>query len=409
LNVSLLVAKRYLFAKKSHHIINIISGVSLLGVAVATAALCIILSIFNGLQNFVGQSVNAMSPDIEITQKYGKIIADSSISIAQLSQIEGVEYLSGVLSDAAVFVHQNQQYIAKIKGVETDYYRINRMDTLTEGHFELQYKNFPLAVLGAGVAFHLNCQISPTVNNSLTVYYPNRLQKRTAVMNENSLQRATFSPSGIFYSYTDFDNEFVFVPIAAARELLGYKTGFTSIEIRCKSDVNKNKVQKEITQLAGKNFYVKNAYQQQEELYKVMQSEKWITYAILAFILLIATFNMTGMMAILMLEKKKSTQILYCMGGNLQFIRRIFVYQGMLISGIGLLCGLCIGLIFCLLQHIFGFLTFGGNVFLLKAYPIDVQMMDILLICLIVISISFFMVNLLVRKLFPHKKTKERN
>jgi ABC-type lipoprotein release transport system permease subunit len=401
LNISFFIAGRYLFAKKSQNIINIISVISLLGVSVATAALCIILSVFNGLQNFVSQSLNTLSPDIEITPKYGKIIREDACNIDQLSRIEGVEYIAGVLSDVAVCSYKEQQYVVQIKGVDADYQKMSRIDTITEGDFALQYEQFPLAILGAGVANKLGCFPSQIINNSITVYYPNRLQQQSALPNQNSLNMQHITPVGVFHSYTDFDNELVFVPIRFARALLGYEKGYTAIEIRCQSSLKKQDIQQKIQLSVGDRFHVKNAFEQEEELYKVMQSEKWITYAVLAFILLIASFNLIGMMAILILEKQQSVKILYCMGANVPFVRRIFIFEGLLISGIGLVLGLVIGLTFCLLQHIFGFVTFGGEAFLLKAYPVDVQIHDLLLICFIVMAIAFPCVYVLVRKLCP--------
>jgi ABC-type lipoprotein release transport system permease subunit len=397
-NVSLFIAKRYLFARKSHNIINIISIISFAGVAMATTVLFIVLSVFNGLINFVEHSFNAFSADVEITPKHGKLIPENAIDLQRIISLEGVEYISEVLSDVAVFVYEDRQYIAKIKGVSPDYMRMNRLDTIIyHGRFLLENGNFPFAVLGLGVAAHLNCLPSGTISNSLKIYYPDRMRKQSAVVSVNTLNVQPITPAGIFYSNTEYDAELVFVPLNFARKLLGYDDGYTSLEVRCTS----SKTQEDIRKIAGEDFYVKNSYQQEETLFKVMQSEKWITYAILSFILLIASFNMIGMIAILILEKKPSAGILYSMGANVGFVRRVFIYEGMLIAVLGVITGLLLGIIFCLLQMKFGFITFGEGSFILQAYPVAMQWKDVLFIPFIVFLITLPSAYFLTGKIYP--------
>ena len=401
MNVSLFIAWRYLFAKKSHNIINIISIVSFVGVMIATAALFIVLSVFNGLTGFVEQSFNAFSADIEITPRYGKIISQDAINIKEIASLEAVEYHSEVLSDVAVFVYDDRQFIAKIKGVYPDYARMNHMDTIVRnGSFLLEHSGFPFAVLGYVVAAHLSSPVSSSINNALKIYYPDRTKKRSTAMSIDALNSQSITPTGIFYSQTEYDEEFVFVPLNFARTLLGYESGATSLEIRCKPSAKKADVQAEIKAIVGENYYVKNAYEQEEELFKVMQSEKWITYAILSFILLIASFNMVGMIAILILEKKQSVSILYSMGANIGMVRKVFIYEGILISLLGIVSGLFIGFIVCLLQIWFGFVSFGDG-YLLTAYPVAMQWIDVLLIPLVVLCITLPASYLLSRRIYP--------
>ena len=401
MNVSLFIARRYLFAKKSHNIINIISIVSFVGVMIATAALFIVLSVFNGLTGYVEQSFNAFSADIEITPRYGKIIPQDAINIKEIASLEGVEYHSEVLSDVAVFVYDDRQFIAKIKGVYPDYARMNRLDTIVRnGDFLLEHSGFPFAVLGCVVAAHLSSPVSPSINNALKIYYPDRTKKRSAAISIDALNSQAITPTGIFYSFTEYDEEFVFVPLNFARTLLGYESGATSLEIRCKPSSKVANVQAEIKAIIGENYYVKNAYEQEEELFKVMQSEKWITYAILSFILLIASFNMVGMIAILILEKKQSVSILYSMGANIGMVRKVFIYEGILISLLGIVFGLFIGFIVCLLQIWFGFISFGDG-YLLTAYPVAMQWKDVLLIPLVVLCITLPASYFLSKRIYP--------
>ena len=404
MNVSLFIARRYLFAKKSHNIINIISIVSFVGVMIATAALFIVLSVFNGLKGFVEQSFNSFSPDIEITPRYGKIIAEDSLDMKKIATLDGVEYTSEVLSDAAVFTYEDRQFIAKVKGVYPDYYKMNYLDTIiVSGGFLLEQGDFSFAILGSGVASHLGCPPSATINNALKVYYPDRMKKRSAAVSVDALNSQVVTPVGVFFSHTEYDVEFVFVPLRFARNLLGYESGMTSFEVRCKPSARVADVQKEIKEIVGNRYYVKNAYEQEEELFKVMQSEKWITYAILSFILLIASFNMVGMIAILILEKKHSVSTLYSMGASLSMVRKIFIYEGSLISLLGIASGLFIGFVVCLLQIQFGFVSFGdGSIPSLASYPVEMQCLDALLIPLVVLCITLPASYLLSRKIYPN-------
>ena len=405
MNISLFIARRYLLAKKSHNIINIISIVSLVGTAVATGALFIVLSTFNGLQTFVEQSFNAFNADIEITPKQGKIIVENAFDLQEIASWKEVDYLSPVLSDVVGFEYEQQKFIAKIKGVNLDYQRMNCLDTtVRNGIFLLDDNGFPLAVLGSGVSSTLNCPVSEMINNSLKIYYPNRTKKKSAVISMESLNYEAITPVGIFNTQTNYDGEYVFVPLYFARQLLGYESGYTSLEIRCKSKKDIDIVQNKLTKLLGDDYFVKNAHQQEEMLYKVMQSEKWMVYAILSFILLIASFNMVGIIAILILEKKKDIHILHSMGANTKTIRRIFLYEGFLISVSGTLIGFVLGLIFCLLQIYFQFIGFGEGSYILEAYPVEIRLTDIVLIFAIVFCITLPPAYLPVRKLLAKEE-----
>ncbi len=399
MNVSFWIAKRYLFAKKSHNIINLISIISLIGISVATGAMFIVLSMFNGLQNFIGQTFNAFNPDLEITPQKGKIISDTTIGLSNIIAMPDVEYCSGVLADKVVFVKNQEQYITTMKGVATDYARMTRMDTIvTEGNFLLKKNNVPFAVLGGGVAYRLNCNINNPIENQLKIYYPDRTKKRISATGTDAVLSQTIIPSGVFHTYTNYDNQFVFVPIDFARSLFNYPSGFTSIEIKCKKN-QINKVQKQLTYEFGDRFFIKNAYQQEEDLYKVMQSEKWAIYLILSFILLIASFNMMGMMSILILEKKNQIGTLFSLGISNKHIKQIFLYEGLLIVSIGVLIGFVIGLIFCFLQYKFGIISYGDGSYLISAYPVQIQFTDIMLIAAVVLLIALPTIYIPTKKL----------
>jgi ABC-type lipoprotein release transport system permease subunit len=381
-NAALYIAKRYLFAKKSHNIINFISMLSLIGVAVASGALLIVLSIFNGLQDFIAQSVNAFNPDLEITSREGKVFPQNAINLQKIAAWDDVQYCSEVLSDVVVFACEDRQFIAKLKGVRNDYTKMNRLDTMVEGRFVLHENDNDFAVLGGNIAYRLDC-FAGVPNTFLKVYYPDRMRKNVSINNLSSLNSQIIIPSGVFYTYTEYDAEYVFVPIDFAKQLLGYDSAYTSVEIKCK-DGKVNAVQRKLKEMYGDKFYVRNAYQQEEDLYKVMQSEKWGIYAILSFILVIAMFNIISMMTILILEKKEQIKVFYSMGADKTMIKNIFFYEGLLITGIGLLIGIVIGLLFCFLQSQFEFITFGDGSYLLSAYPVKIKILDVVMILLVV-------------------------
>ncbi len=382
MNAALYIAKRYLFAKKSHNIINFISMLSLIGVAVASGALLIVLSIFNGLQDFIAQSVNAFNPDLEITSREGKVFPQQAIDLQTIAAWDDVQYCSEVLSDVVVFACEDRQFIAKLKGVRNDYTKMNRLDTMVEGHFVLHENDNDFAVLGGNIAYRLDC-FAGVPNTFLKVYYPDRMRKNVSINNLSSLNSQIIIPSGVFYTYTEYDAEYVFVPIDFAKQLLGYDSAYTSVEIKCKEG-KVNAVQRKLKEMYGDKFYVRNAYQQEEDLYKVMQSEKWGIYAILSFILVIAMFNIISMMTILILEKKEQIKVFYSMGADKTMIKNIFFYEGLLITGIGLLIGIVIGLLFCFLQSQFEFITFGDGSYLLSAYPVKIKLLDVVMILLVV-------------------------
>ena len=355
---------------------------SLIGVAVASGALLIVLSIFNGLQDFIAQSVNAFNPDLEITSREGKVFPQNAIDLQTIATWDDVQYCSEVLSDVVVFACEDRQFIAKLKGVRNDYTKMNRLDTMVEGRFVLHENDNDFAVLGGNIAYRLDC-FAGVPNAFLKVYYPDRMRKNVSVNNLSSLNSQIIIPSGVFYTYTEYDAEYVFVPIDFAKQLLGYDSAYTSVEIKCKEG-KVNAVQRKLKEMYGDKFYVRNAYQQEEDLYKVMQSEKWGIYAILSFILVIAMFNIIRMMTILILEKKEQIKVFYSMGADKTMIKNIFFYEGLLITGIGLLIGIVIGLLFCFLQSQFEFITFGDGSYLLSAYPVKIKILDVVMILLVV-------------------------
>jgi lipoprotein-releasing system permease protein len=368
----------------------VISIVSLVSVMVSTGALFVVLSIFNGLQNYVSLNFNSFNADLAIFPKEGKTFSMSKADLQKIQQLEGIYYLTEVLSDVSVFVYEDRQFIAKIKGVYPDYYRLKRLDTMVyAGEYLLQKGDNYFAILGSGVANRLKCATSPLINNSLTIYYPNRNKKLNPTNPSQNIITERLTPFGFFASGTDYDGSYVFVPIDFARKLMNYTNQVTSIEIGINSNTSIKNIKENIIAIIGSTYEVKDAYQQENELYKVMKSEKMAIYLILSFILLVASFNIIGMIAILVLDKQKDINVLYSLGADNTFIKRIFMFEGMLISLSGAIMGLIIGGIFCWLQIRFHFIHFGDGSYLLNYYPVQIYGRDIVFILLTVTAICF--------------------
>lgn len=375
MSVSFFVAKRYLWAKKSHQLVQLLSRISIVSIAVCTAALLIVLSVFNGLQAFIGSRFNTFHADIELTARQGKTFPFTEAQRLRIAQTDGVEYVSGVCCDLAVLSFEDRQFIARLKGVETDYYRMKRLDTtLYSGRFLLESGENPLAVIGSGVERRLHCGISEFVSNSISVYYPQRKQRLSAAQPMQGLNTARLTPVGGFVTRTEYDENYVFVPVSFMQTLTAHEGEVTSVEIRVSPGIPAQKVIASLQKEWGEDFVLKDLYQQEAEMYKVMRSEKWAIFAILSFILLIASFNMIGMMTILVLDKKKDMGIFYAMGADTSLIRKIFIQEGLLITCIGAGAGIVTGGICCALQQHFQLIQFGDGI----AYPVDVHAGDIL-------------------------------
>lgn len=389
MKVSFFVAKRYLWARKSRQLIQVISWISLVSIAVCTAALFIILSVFNGLEDFIGSRFNSFHSDIEITVRQGKTFALTPAQLQSLRGMDGVEYVSEVCSDMAVLTCGDRQFIAQLKGVAPDYHKMKRLDTAVyAGQFLVASGEFALAVLGAGVEQKLHCGIADYVTNSVGVYYPRRDRRFSAAQPMQGLNSGQLTPAGCFVSGTEYDENYVFTSLAFVQHLTGHEGEVTSVEVRVAPRASVGKVKARIAGLLGDEYLVKDQYQQEEEMYKVMRAEKWAIFAILSFILLIASFNMVGMMAMLVLDKKQDMGVFYAMGAEKKLIRRIFIQEGLLISAIGTFAGMLFGFVFCFLQKTFHLIRFGESGYTLNYYPVEIHGFDILCIFAVVLLIT---------------------
>ena len=389
MNLPFYIAKRYLFSKKSHNIINIISVISVVGVTIGTLALVVVLSVFNGFEDLVKSLYNSFNPDLLITVKEGKTFHESDISRNDIEQIPGVISYTQVVEENALLKVKSEQYIVTLKGVSNDFLRQNPMDSmLVDGRFILEDNKTDFAIMGYLVAYHLGIKIND-FENPITVFVPKRSGKNISVL-EQSFNTGFLIPSSVFSIQQEIDSRYIIVPINFAKKLLEYSTELTSIEIRIQPDADADKIQKQIQTLAGKSFVVKNRYQQQELLYKIMKSEKWAIFSILTFIIIIAAFNVVGSISMLILDKRKDIAILFSLGADEKKLKRIFLQEGILISISGTLIGLLLGFILCYLQIQFGLIKLGGETgaFVIDNYPVKMKLMDFVAVFSIVFIIG---------------------
>lgn len=386
MNFPFYIARRYLISKKSHNIINIISVISLIGVMVGSMALVVVLSVFNGLESMVEKNFNSINPDFVITPKHGKVFNVDSSMVAKLSSIDGVAGVTKVLDDIAMLKYNDQQIIARLKGVDDNYGKFNHFDTLiTEGKFTLKSGDINRAIFGVGVAYNLGVNLGAM--KSVTAYYPNRFS--TNMSDFSAINSEVMLPSGFFSVQTESDLTYVFVPLQLMQSLTQYENQVTAYEVSLAPKGSSAKVKSYIQNVIGPDLVVKNRYQQEEVMYRIMQMEKIAVFIILSFILFLATFNIVGTITMLIIEKKKDVQILRNMGASKSLIEKIFIAEGVLINLLGGGLGLLLGAAICFVQQQFGLITMGQTnaEYLITAYPVQMNLLDFVLI-FVVISIT---------------------
>jgi len=389
ISFSFRIARRYLFSKKSHNAINIISGISAAGVGVGAMALVCVLSVFNGFELLISDMFSSFDPDLKITLTHGKTFDDNSQELNNVCKLKSVAYFTEVVEENALLRFKNKQMPATIKGVSNDFEKMTRIDSIMyDGKFILNDGAFERAVPGVGVASILG--LGAHFIDPLYIYAPKRTSKINLLRPESSFNQMGTFVSGIFsVKQLQYDDHYVIVSIKLARDLFDYeKTKVTSVELKLANGVDQEKVQKQIKNLLGDRYQVKNRYEQQESFFKIMKIEKWFTYLILCFILLIASFNIIGSLSMLIIDKKGDIETLRSLGANNQLIKRIFLFEGWLISVVGAISGIGIGALMCLLQQHFGILKLGTG-YVVDAYPVLTNPMDFLLVFVTVIVMGF--------------------
>jgi len=355
---------------------------------VGTMALVVILSVFNGFDNLVKSLINSFNPDLRITLAEGKTFNPASDTLLKLKEIPGVLDISHILEDRALVRYDEQQTIAVIRGVSSNYEEVTGLDSMiVEGIYDLGGESEPHAVIGRGIRIFLNVMLlSP---RQMTIYVPRRKAEFSFDANR-ALNRKYLSVSGVFSIEQDFDIKYIIVPIEFARDLFEYSDAEVNmLEIKLAQGANVNQIQDKISTLLGDRFVVQNRYQQNDVFYKTMQTEKWAIFLILIFILIIASFNVIGTLTMLMLEKKKDMVTLRNLGADAGLLRRIFLFEGWLITASGAVFGTLLGLIICWLQITFKLIKLqGSGSFIIDAYPVLVKPLDVIVTLIAVIIIG---------------------
>jgi lipoprotein-releasing system permease protein len=401
------IARRYLFAKKSHNAINIITLVSVIGVAVGTMALVVVLSVFNGFEKLILNLFNAFNPDMEIRLKEGKVFSMDEIPLEELKNIPGVVLYSELLEETALLTYRDRQHLVTMRGVNDSFISITGIDTmLVAGEFILEQGDADFLVLGQGVEYVLGANINDFLN-PINLYVPKR-GRSTGLQPSQAFNASSNFASGVFGVQAEFDMEYILVPMRLARQLLEYDNEVTSVVIGLDASANAIRVQRQMQDLVGPGFEVRNRLQQQDFLYKVMRSEKWAIFLILTFILIIASFNVIGSLTMLVIEKTRDIRILHSMGASQKVIRRIFLVEGIMISLGGALAGIFLGGLISWLQMRFGIIAIQAEgSFIIDAYPVYVKALDFVLVSITVFGIGLLASVLPVRNISLLLETKK--
>lgn len=396
MNLPFYIARRYLFSKKKHNAINIISAVSVCGVALATLALVCTLSVFNGFQDMVAGFFTAFDPELKITVREGKVFDPHESRVAQIHAMSEIEVWTETLEENAMVQYKDRQTMAVVKGVEDNFEQLTAIDSLLygTGKFVLNDSVVDYGILGVELMSELGTGIQFV--DPLQVYAPKRnarvnMANPAASFNSDYL----FSPGAVFIvNQQKYDARYILTSLGFARRLFDYDTEVSAIEIKLKPGSNIDAVEKKMEKILGERFVVQNRYEQQADVFRIMEIEKFISYLFLTFILAIACFNVIGSLSMLILDKRDDVKTLRNLGAGDQLITRIFLFEGRMISVFGASIGIVLGLLLCFLQQKFGLISLGGGngSFVVDAYPVSVHATDVLLVFVTVIAVGFLSV-----------------
>lgn len=393
---SLFIAIRYLFARKSHNVINVISAISAAGMAIGTTALILILSIYNGFSAIIEKNMSDIAPDILICRTDGRTFVPDDELTAKIDQTQGLTSVSHILEESVLISYNDSQTIAKAKGVDRQFEQQSPLiDYVTTGEFKLHKGELEQAAVGVLLARQLN--INPRFLEKLTLFYPKSNAKFSLLSPLNSINSERLVVESLFSVNTSIDKELIIIPIETMQRLLGTTDQVvSSIELRCEEGQVKQ-IKKELSKLLGEEFSVLDRLEQDPSLYKMMRYEKLAIYMILIFVLVIIAFNIFGSLSMLIIEKEDDIKILSAMGASKKFIKRIFVLEGWMVSLSGLLVGLILGVGMSLAQQHLGLVKMPQG-FFLQAYPAVVQFSDVIITAVSVAAIGFVIALLSISK-----------
>ena len=387
MNLPLYIALKYFFSKKKIGYVHLLSIITQVGIAIGTAALVLVLSVFNGFENLVLDMYNVFDPHIKITSAEGKNFQNKKI-IDLLLLEEEINVFSSVLEEKVLVEYNKKQYLATIKGVDTNYNKLTNFDSiLVNGDYIDNFQKTNVAVVGRGVAYYLSMNIGSFFEN-MTIYLPNRNSKNMLKI-ENAFVSSSISPVGIFGVQQEIDSKYIITPISFVQNLIQKQEYVSAIEINLKEKSKMLDFQKMLSEELGEKYLIKNQYQQQDFLFKILNTERLVVLLILIFIMIISAFNIISSLAVLIIDKKKDIDQLNNLGLDKQSIRKVFTYKSMLGVLSGSFFGLLFGFSLAYLQQEFGFVKMGAGSFVIDAYPVKILLKDLIFIQIIVLLIGF--------------------
>ena len=396
MNLPFYIARRYLFSKKKHNAINIISGISVCGVALATLALVCTLSVFNGFQDMVAGFFTAFDPELKITIREGKVFEPQGAAFQEVRSLPEIGVWTETLEENAMVQYKDRQAMAIIKGVEDNFEELTSIDSLLygAGEFILHDSIVDYGVLGVELISELGTGLQFV--DPLQVYAPKRNVRVNMANPSASFNRDyLFSPGVVFVvNQQKYDARYILTSLSFARNLFNYDTEVSAVELKLKPGADVTAVQRKIARILGDEFVVLDRYEQQADVFRIMEIEKFISYLFLTFILAIACFNVIGSLSMLILDKREDVETLRNLGADDRLIARIFLFEGRLIYLFGALSGIVLGLLLCYIQQRFGIISLGGGngSFIVDAYPVSVHVTDVVLIFITVITVGFLSV-----------------
>lgn len=397
--LQLLFAKRYLFSRKSHSVINVISGVSAFAIGVPVAAMVVLLSVFNGFEGLVKDMFRDFDPDIAIYASGGKVFDVAEFDAEAVRLVPGVEEVSFVLEDQALLEYRGRQTVATVRGVDSRYRDIVPIGNMVvEGEYALHNGDMVQALVGQGVAYNLG--VRTMLYDNIRMYVPRRGSFSTLLPIDAYRTREIY-PAGVFALDAETDGKYVLVPLEFAQALFDYKGRVSSAMVRTASGEDAGMVAGSVRNVLGEDYKVLTRYQQKASFYQIMAYEKWAIFLIILMVLVIASFSLIGSLVMLIIDKKDDTGTIISVGGSVGFVRGVFVREGMMISLLGAAGGLIAGLLVCWVQIVFGLVKIPAATFLVEAYPVVVQPLDILVIIVCFTAISYIITKFTVVRMLP--------
>ena len=396
MNFPFYIARRYLFSKKSTHAINVISGISIIGVAVATTALVVTLSVFNGFHDLVASFLTSFDPQLKVTPVKGKAVAADDPRLTDIRQLPQVDIATECLEDQALAIYNGRQAMITLKGVDDNFDQLTHIGEILvgDGEFELHAADMHYGIIGIRLAEALGTGY--TYDHPIKIYAPRREgQLDMTAPEEGFIEDELYSPGVLFnVRQAKYDKGYIITSLGFARRVFEQQGMVSSLELRLKPGSDFEAVKRKMQQIAGNDFYVKDRFEQQDETFKIMKIEKLIAYVFLTFILIVACFNIIGSLSMLIIDKKDDVVTLRNLGASDKQITRIFLFEGRLISAIGAVIGIAVGLLLCWLQQTYGIVKLGSSTgsFVVNAYPVSVHPDDIILIFVTVLAVGFLAV-----------------